>query len=203
MRRNISEKDRQADFLVQVERLSGEKVADCYQCGKCSGGCPVTADTNSGPSAVMRQVQLGLKDDALSNDLVWGCAGCNTCSSRCPEGIDTARVIDAVRAISLNEEVQLGGRSKAVQVFYRAFLDSVRDFGRLSEVGLMGGYNINSGRLWTNMSKAPWFLFKGKIGITAHQVKNIARLERVFQRVKEADKLHVRQAAEAPVEESH
>ncbi len=203
MRWIISEKDRQETFLAQVETVSGQKVADCYQCGKCSAGCPVTADARSGPTNVMRQVQLGQKEDALANDMVWSCAGCNTCSSRCPEGIDTACVLDAVRAIALHEEVALDMRSEKVRTFYRSFLDSVRDFGRLSEVGLMGGYNINSGRLWTNVGKAPWFLLKGKIGITAHRVRNITRLERVFQRIRAADHAHIAQAAQAQPEEKH
>ncbi len=203
MKWTIADNARAAMFLAQVERISEQRVADCYQCGKCSGGCPVTADAHSGPSHVMRQVQLGLHEEALANDLVWNCAGCNTCSSRCPEGIDTARVMDAVRAIALHEESSLNARSEKVRVFYRAFLDSVRDFGRLSEVGLMGGYNINSGRVWTNMAKAPWFLFKGKIGMTAHQVKNLDRLERVFRRVRDADNARIAKAAEAPKAEGH
>lgn len=203
MKLNIFEETNEDTFLIQVERLSGQKVADCYQCGKCSAGCPVTADAGSGPSHVMRQVQLQQRGAALSNDMVWSCAGCNTCSSRCPEDIDTARVLDTVRAIALHEETPLDSRSAKLRTFYRSFLDSVRDFGRLSEVGLMGGYNINSGRIWTNVDKAPWFLLKGKISITAHRVRNIARLERVFQRIRLADQLHVAQAAEPPVGENH
>lgn len=203
MRWDLSDKSRVDSFVAQVERLSGQNVSDCYQCGKCSGGCPVVADTKLAPNRVIRQVQLGMKEDALANDLVWSCAGCYTCSSRCPEGIDTARIIDAVRAIALHEEVRLTGGAAAVRTFYRAFLDSVRDFGRLSEVGLMGGYNINSGRFWTNMAKAPWFLLKGKIGVTAHRVSNLDRLRRVYERIHELDSKAVSEAAAQGTEEHH
>jgi heterodisulfide reductase subunit C len=194
MKWNLSKQAEDGRFIALVEHISGQNVSECYQCGKCSGGCPVVADTGLAPNRVIRQVQLGMVEDALSNDLVWGCAGCNTCTSRCPEGVDIARVIDAVRAIALNGNVSLPSRSDAVRTFYRAFLDSVRDFGRLSEVGLMGGYNINSGRFWTNMAKAPWFLFKGKIGVTAHKVKNLGRLERMYKRIEEIER---REMAEA------
>ena len=199
----LSDKSRVDSFVAQVERLSGQNVSDCYQCGKCSGGCPVVADTDMAPNQVIRQVQLGMKQDALTNELVWSCAGCYTCSSRCPEGVDTARIIDAVRAIAIHEDVSLNGGAAAVRTFYRAFLDSVRDFGRLSEVGLMGGYNINSGRFWTNMAKAPWFLLKGKISVTAHTVSKLDRLRRVYERINELDSKAVADAAPQRPEEHH
>ena len=51
----------------------------------------------------------------------------------------------------------------------------------------MGGYNINSGRLWTNMIKAPWFFLKGKVALSAHKVRQIDRLQRVFKRIEEIE----------------
>jgi ferredoxin len=73
--------------------------------------------------------------------------------------------------------------------FYRAFLDCVQEFGRLSELALMGSYNMSSGRLFTNMAKAPWFFLKGKITLSPHKIRQIERLERVFPRVEEGEEL--------------
>ena len=63
----------------------------------------------------------------------------------------------------------------------------MRQFGRLSEVGLMGSYNIGSGHLFTNVAKAPWFFIRGKVGISPHKIKRLDRLERVFQRIEEIE----------------
>ncbi|NIA16002.1 MAG: 4Fe-4S dicluster domain-containing protein [Nitrospiraceae bacterium] len=188
MRWDLSNSAVDSVFRSKVERLSDQNLGDCYQCGKCSGGCPVVPNTQSSPSRVMRMVQLGMEEDAMVDDLVWSCAGCGTCTGRCPEGVDTARVIDAVRAVADARDVSLPQQCAAVRTFYKAFLGSVRDFGRLSEVGLMGGYNINSGRFWTNVAKAPWFLLKGKVGLSAHRVRQLDRLARVFERVENIER---------------
>ena len=38
---------------------------DCYQCGKCSAGCPVVSDADMTPRAVLRHFQLRLVDQVL------------------------------------------------------------------------------------------------------------------------------------------
>jgi hypothetical protein len=53
----------------------------------------------------------------------------------------------------------------------------------------MGSYNMSSGRLFTNMAKAPWFFLKGKITLSPHKIRQIERLERVFPRVEEGEEL--------------
>ena len=202
MKWDLSEKALHSDLLGLVERMSGQNVSACYQCGKCSAGCPVVADTTVTPNRVIRATQLGLEAEALCNDMVWCCAGCGTCTGRCPEGIDIVRILDALRAIALRRGVNLPKGGVEVQTFYRAFLDSVRDFGRLSEVGLMGGYNINSGRLWTNMAKAPWFLLKGKVGVSTHKVRQLDRLQRVFERIEHMEQTEVDDVTESAASHS-
>ena len=61
----------------------------------------------------------------------------------------------------------------------------MREYGRLSEVGQMGTFNMNSGRLFANMAKAPWFFLKGKVSLSPHKIKRIDRLQRVFQRIED------------------
>ena len=188
MRRNLSQTDdtvTDSDFRHTVEKLSGQNLGDCYQCGKCSGGCPVQADVELSTNRIIRMVQLGLKDDVLNSSSLWCCTACGTCNGRCPMGVDVVRVMDTLRSMATN----LTGVPGALEVwtFYQAFLDCVKEFGRLTEIGLMGGYNINSGRLMTNVVKAPWFLMKGKLSLSPHTIKRIDRLQRVFARIEEIE----------------
>ena len=183
MKWDLSDKALQSDFLLAVEKSSGQNVSACYQCGKCSGGCPVLADLELSPNRVIRMVQLGLEDPALRNETIWCCVACGTCNGRCPVGIDIVRIMDALRGLALQRGVELPRSAFRVWTFYRAFLDCVREFGRLSEIGLMGSYNVNSGLLFTNMMKAPWFFLKVKVGLSPHKIKRIDRLQRVFERI--------------------
>ena len=175
------------EFLRGVEELSGQAVSACYQCGKCTAGCPVVADLDPSPNRVMRLIQLGSTRDALRNEMVWLCVGCGACGCRCPIGIDPGRVMDTLRALAREMQVPPPPASAPIYTFFQAFLDSVREFGRLSEVALMGSYNINSGRLLTNVIKAPWFVLRGKLSIAPHSIKKLDRLDRVFQRIGEIE----------------
>ena len=84
-----------------VEEISGVDISVCFQCKKCSSGCPVAKLTKSRPSEIMRQLHLGAGNELLESDIVWMCASCETCSARCPMGIDVAAVIDALRKLAL------------------------------------------------------------------------------------------------------
>ena len=101
--------------------------------------------------------------------------------------LDIVRIMDILRAMAVREGVKPPKTAGRVLTFYDSFLDSVREFGRLSEVALMGNYNINSGRLWTNMVKAPWFFLKGKVSLSPHTISKLDRLRRVFDRIEEIE----------------
>ena len=187
MKWDLSDKALNSDFRHAVEATSGQGLSDCYQCGKCSGGCPVFPDLDLSPNRVLRLVQLGLEDEALHNETVWCCVACGTCNTRCPMNVDIVRVMDTLRAMAQRRGIEPPASAARVWAFYRSFLDCIEEFGRLGEIALMGSYNINSGRLFTNMAKAPWFFLKGKVALSPHKIKNIGRLQRVFKRVAEAE----------------
>lgn len=153
-------------FRNQIEKLSGENVARCYQCGKCSAGCPVSFAMDLAPRRIMRAVQLGLKDEALSSTTIWLCVQCNVCSARCPREIGVARVMEACRLIFQLEKYKAGDRD--TMLFHKLLLDSVRRWGRLHELDLAASYNLTSGHLTANMGLVPGLIAKGKLVILPH-----------------------------------
>ena len=53
------EKDALENPLIdELMRISGETLSRCYQCGKCSAGCPVSFAMDLAPAQVMRMLQL-------------------------------------------------------------------------------------------------------------------------------------------------
>jgi len=94
-----------SDVKTRVEAISGENVSACYQCGKCSAGCPSVASMDLIPSQVMRCLQVGLEDDLARANTPWICASCEVCSVRCPRGIEVARIMEALRHRDLRQRL--------------------------------------------------------------------------------------------------
>ncbi len=103
MRINISRKKIKDPFVTKVEELSGQNLLACYQCGKCSAGCPAISEMDILPNQIIRYAQLGMKDELLKSKSIWICASCFTCNARCPKGINIAEVIEALRQILLRK----------------------------------------------------------------------------------------------------
>lgn len=103
MRTTISKGKIQSSFVEKVEKLSGQNLLACYQCGKCSAGCPVVSKMDILPNQIIRFSQLGLSEDLLQSEAIWVCASCMTCNVRCPKGINIAEVIEVLRQILLRQ----------------------------------------------------------------------------------------------------
>lgn len=103
MRINLSKRNIKDPFVVKVEELSGQNLLACYQCGKCSAGCPAVSEMDILPNQIIRYAQLGLKNELLQSKSIWICASCFTCNARCPKGINIAEIIEAIRQILLRK----------------------------------------------------------------------------------------------------
>lgn len=91
--------------IDKVSELSEQNLYSCYQCGKCSGGCPAVSEMDLLPNQVIRLLQLGMPEDASNANTMWICASCFTCTVRCPKGVDIAKIMEALRQISLRKNV--------------------------------------------------------------------------------------------------
>lgn len=178
-----NEKTGSAEFLEQVEALSGQKIRICYQCGKCSAGCPVGYAMDLLPNQVLRLVQLGLKDEVLSCATIWLCASCEACATRCPREIEIVRVMDVLRQKAQTEDYPSPVRE--VPVFIHAFISNLKRFGRLYEVGLVGAYNLLSGHLTKDLDKAPAMLLKRKIALVPPRIKGMDRVRQIIRNIEE------------------
>ena len=172
----------QSEFGEEVIRESGEPIHRCYQCRKCAAGCPVIQEMDCPPNAVLRLVQLGLKEDALGCSTIWLCAGCLTCTTRCPNDIDIARVMDVLRERAIWEGVRPAERE--IAAFHSSFLASVRRRGRVHETGMLVALKLKTGHLFQDMTLAWRMFWKGKVPILPSGIRRDARREvkRIFAR---------------------
>ena len=88
-------------FVAKVEKVSGQKLLACYQCGKCSAGCPMAAHMDVLPNQIIRMAQLGMQKQLLATRAIWTCVSCLTCNSRCPKDIRIAEIIESLRETAL------------------------------------------------------------------------------------------------------
>jgi heterodisulfide reductase subunit C2 len=167
-------------LAADVERLVGERVVRCNQCGKCTAGCPMAVEMDLQPNQVMRLTQLGHEDKLLRSRAIWLCASCETCATRCPMGVSLAEVMDALRALALERGV--ADTSTRVPQFHQAFLDSVRRNGRTHEVAMIGQYKMKTGRFFDDVALGVRMFFEGKLALMPSRIEDRATLARLFRR---------------------
>src|SRR4030066_2263216 len=102
-------------FLSEVLQASGENLQACYQCQKCSAGCPVAYAMDILPNQVLRHIQYDHREKVLGSKTIWICASCYACSVRCPNNIDIAKIMDTLREIAIRSGINPG--EKEIPVF--------------------------------------------------------------------------------------
>ena len=165
----------------RIEALAasaGVKLHECYQCGKCSAGCPMAESMDFKPRQVLRYLQLGLLDEALFSRAPWICAACNTCSARCPHDVPIAELMEAVRQQAERAGIRPVRRA---YLFTRDFLRPLRWFGKSHELTLTMFYNLSSGRPFQHFSYLPAMLKGRKLKIWPARVKNRAAVRRLME----------------------
>jgi heterodisulfide reductase subunit C len=152
----------------------------CYQCAKCSSGCPVSSRGDLKPHELVRLVQTNQQHAVLSSRFIWECTSCHTCSTRCPQKVDLAGIVDALREMSRGFGTV--ARSTAVPVFNEVFLDAVRERGRVFELALMIRFKLRTRRFFEDADKAHMMLLKGKLALSAPKMGGKAERKALFAR---------------------
>ena len=128
----------------------------------------------------MRLVVQDRRDAALAEESIWLCLTCETCSARCPNACDPARVIDAVREMSIAAGV--ADMPRNIAAFHRAFLEQIRSNGRLHEMGMVMEYKLRSGDLMKDVTNAPGMLSRGKLSFRAERIQGVVEIKRIFEK---------------------
>jgi heterodisulfide reductase subunit C len=185
----ISHETIKSTFLKELEADCGEKIKQCYQCGKCSAGCPISFEMDYLPNQIIRMVQLGMEKQVLSSKTIWLCASCLTCTVRCPRKIDIAEIMDYLRRRAYKRKV-IPLDETEIPLFNKIFLRNIELFGRLYEMGLIGMFNMLSGELFKDMSLAPKMFLKQKIGIFPPRIRNIKEVKVIFKKSGKLGRAH-------------
>ncbi len=172
-------------FYKEVMERSKAHLEKCYQCIACSSGCPGAYQMDYPPHQLLRMVQLGMKDQVLNSNTFWICLSCETCATRCPNDIEIVLVMDTLREMVLAESRK--GTTK-LPVFHGTFLNMVKMFGKVYELGLILVFMIRSGNIFKLKDlitrDAPLgvkMFMRGKLAIIPSRIQGKAQIKRIFQ----------------------
>jgi len=168
------------EFLKEVEARSGQHLAECYLCGKCTAGCPMASEMDIPPHLLMRYLQLG-REEPLRSRAIWLCGSAQICTARCPKDIDVARVYDTLREMAY-ERGQVPAGVEDIRAFHSAFLKGVRKFGRMNEVDLTRRFKFKTGHLLQDARLAPEMFLKGKLRLKPTRIRGIEEIRGIFER---------------------
>jgi heterodisulfide reductase subunit C2 len=175
-----------SDTLTSLlSEKTGVLLSHCYQCGKCSAGCPVASEMDYSPSLIMRMLQTNnsaLLDKVLKSYSIWLCLSCETCFCRCPMDIEIPLVMDYLRQESVARKM-INPKARKIVAAHKAFLASIRRTGRLYEVGMLAELKIKT-LDFSDVSLAPFMFMKGKLHLLPKKVKDIKAIRKIFMKTK-------------------
>ena len=146
------------DLGKLIREECGENVYLCYQCERCSSGCPTVTAMRYRPAQMMRLAQFGMEDALATDASLWRCVGCDTCTAHCPHDLSVRRLVEVMRQKVMQERylgkgIEALGEDEALQ-------KGVRALGMMGE-RITTHYNVsgedNAARLaWTdNLDEKP------------------------------------------------
>lgn len=176
-------KSKAKGIIDEVQEITGVDLSVCFQCKKCTSGCPVSKLVKTPPSEIMRRLHLNSGDEILESDILWMCVSCETCSARCPMDIDVAAVMDALRKLAREK-----GASKQkgnVRLFNWAFLKTVQVFGRTYDIAMIAAYKLGTLKLMNDTEKFPTMLKKKKIALLPPLSGDRKTTRQIFKKAKQ------------------
>ncbi len=173
----ISPGERNQKFLKKLKARNVD-VHACYQCGRCSSGCPIGDFFDLNVMEVVRLAAYGQEERLLNSHTIWLCAACETCGTRCPNDIEIPVLMDVLRELALRKGVKPA--EPRIPAFHGSFLGSISRWGRAWEIGMIANYKVKSGDLMGDMKLGMDMFLKGKLKLLPHSIEGKAEIREIF-----------------------
>jgi len=179
-------------LLEQIEAQGPFQAAACFQCRKCTNGCPVTFAMDLYPDDVIRLVILGQRETVLGCRTIWVCAACETCTTRCPNDVKIAELMDCLKEMAVQEGVP--SPQPQILTLHETFLNNIKKRGRVYETTLLPAYLLKSGKLLEMWNSGTWrydlklgrqMFSKGRLPLRPQSIKGKKEVRKILTRRKQ------------------
>ncbi len=170
-------------FLDEVGSTpGGEGVSWCIQCGVCSASCPNVAEMDYSPRKTIALIRAGRRREVLTSNTPWICATCYMCTVRCPREVKPTELMHALERLAIRH----GLRSPKVSTpdMYAAFVNSIKNNGRVHEVGMMMDYYLKTNP-FAALKVAPVglkLLTHGRMAMKASRIKGTGQIKAMIKK---------------------
>ena len=174
-------------FRRQIEAISGHSTSLCFQCSKCSAGCPMAGQMDLKTAQVMHSIRLNREDVVLNCRAIWLCVGCETCSARCPQQVEPADVMNAARILALRNGIKPSIRE--VGIYYNAFVTSMWLNGKIHDISVVAATALLTGSIISEIPLALRLLVRGRVKLPPIPFSGSAGYRKVRQRALAREKV--------------
>ena len=87
-----------------LSKIGDHRPYNCFQCIRCTSGCPSMKMLELKPHEVVSLTRLGFIDDVIESGILWACAMCLKCKERCPQEVAPVDLILALRNLAVETE---------------------------------------------------------------------------------------------------
>ena len=166
-------------FLEDVlSTQGGQLVAQCYQCGTCSGSCPVLEEMEYGPRRIVYLIQHNQEEKVLSSPDMFRCVSCFSCMNRCPRGIEITDLMADLRRMA----VQRGYAHDKEAEFGQSFAETVQRTGRMFEPEVIIRYYARVLDITGLLGMVPLgikMILKGKLPFLPERIEDAGEIGRM------------------------
>lgn len=172
MQKNTETISPDMQFLKLVEGRGPFSVTSCFQCRKCTNGCPASFAMDYYPDEIIRFVMMGQAQKVLGSKTIWVCASCETCTTRCPNEVKIAELMDCLKEMSIQNGIKPGDAT--VRTFHETFLNNIKGRGRTFEGAMLPAFMMKSsagldrlkgGGIMADIKTGMKMVLKGRMGM--------------------------------------
>ena len=168
--------------IREIEDRLGAEVSLCYQCKRCTAGCPAADFMDLRPHQLVRLVRLGAAARAIAGEAIWNCVGCYACTTRCPQNVPITELIYSLK----NQALKQGKtpRGARIPAFLKAFASTVQRYGRSQEAHMLVQYYVTTdpGTAMKETSTAMKLLRQGRLPLLPHRVRGWKAVKKVLRK---------------------